>query len=506
MLGAVGRAQACDEALMYEERRRRIRVFSAIRPILPLVGVLAVLQCSSSHAQSDTLHLRARVSGRVNAVYHLACLAGSLTCSRSIFEQWWKTGLGWTATDESAIDDWRQTLKAVSDSAPPRPAAPMLLNAPQFHPSNVARELVLTAAIESPTSEAFSWRTRTVLSRPQADRLIGSIDHIERRLKASRDDTATIERRLRRVQETAGRMQMPAMAAAMAAFFEAKLPSSDIYIDAVIPPDPKSSAYSATQIGGHLVVEMVDSAEPADVVSIALHELTHYMYDHASREKHLALVGQFMGLDTPASTGLYTYLNEAVASAAQGVLLRRRGEHEDPDKAYDHPYIAPLGAATVPLLDDALRRRGTLFSRFAAPYAAAGAAALGGKVNQPRFVLSQTAIMVSDSDEDRRLAETYLSTMSPQSSARMSDESLLKRYPELNVVRFARPDDIDAVGLSAERDRLLGHRAFGYALRRGRKAWTCVLGGRDAAAIRDAIAHLGELPELTSEGLLFTIE
>jgi hypothetical protein len=491
---------------MNDERRRQIRVSRAVRAMLPLVAVLAVMPPSSIRGQTDALHLRAQVSARVNAVYHAACLAEWQTCSRSIFEQWWKTRLGWTAADESAIDSWRQILKAVSDSAPPRPAAPVLLNTLQFHPSQATRELVLTAAMESPTSEAFSRRTRTVLSQAQADRLIAAIDYVERRLKASADETASIERRLRQVEDTAARMQMPQMAAAMAAFLDAKLPSSDIYVDAIIPPDPKSSAYQATQIGSHLVVEMVDSVQPAEIVSVALHELTHYMYDHAPREQHLALVDEFMGMDTPASTGLYTYLNEAVASAAQGVLARRRGEHEDHDKAYDHPYIAPLGAATVPILENALQRGGTLFAGFSAPYAAAGAAALGGKVTQPRFVLSQTAIMVSDSEEDQRLAKTYLSTMFPSISARLSDESLLKLYPELNVIRFVRADGIDKVGLAAERDRLIGHRAFGYALRRGRKAWTCVLGGRDAAAIQDAIARLGDLPRLTSEGLLFTID
>jgi hypothetical protein len=491
---------------MNEERRHHGGRSWTMRAMLGVVAALLVMPPSSVHGRSDALRLRVRVSTRANAVYHTLCLAKSWSCSRSIFEQWWQARLGWTAADESAIDDWRQIMKAVSDGAPPSPAAPILLNAPQFHPSQAARELVLSAALESPTADVFSRRTRTVLSQAQADRLIATIDHVERRLKGSAAETASIERRLRQVEDAAARVQMPQMAAAMAGFLEAKLPSSDIYIDAIVPPDPKSSSYRATQIGSHLVVEMVDSVEPAAIVSVALHELTHYMYDHAARERHFALVDEFMRLDTPASTGLYTYLNEAVASAAQGVLARRQGEHEDADKAYNHPYIAPLAAATVPILDDALRRGSTLFAGFAAPYAAAGAAALGARVTQPRFVLSQAAIVASDTDEDQRLADTYLSTMYPQASVRLPDESLLTMYPELNVIRFVRGDGIATIGLAAERDRLIAHRAFAYALRRGRKGWTCVLGGRDAAAIKDAIGKLGDLPELTSEGLLFTID
>jgi hypothetical protein len=109
----------------------------------------------------------------------------------------------------------------------------------------------------------------------------------------------------------------------MAAFLQAE-PDSNAYVHAIAGPEPQSKDFTATQFGNHFVVEIVDAATADGIVSIATHELTHYIYDRAPADKHLALIEEFVKSAAPSSAGFYTYLNEAVATAAQGLHAGER--------------------------------------------------------------------------------------------------------------------------------------------------------------------------------------
>ena len=67
-------------------------------------AVLAIpLMAARPAAAPLDMRLHIDASLRTNAVYHLACLAGSISCSRDIFERFWKDRL------HESIDD-RQTV------------------------------------------------------------------------------------------------------------------------------------------------------------------------------------------------------------------------------------------------------------------------------------------------------------------------------------------------------------------------------------------------------------
>jgi hypothetical protein len=57
----------------------------------------------------------------------------------------------------------------------------------------------------------------------------------------------------------------------MTAFLEAELPDPALYVHAIAGPEPTSEDFTATQIGNHFLVEVVDSATADAVVSGAVH-------------------------------------------------------------------------------------------------------------------------------------------------------------------------------------------------------------------------------------------
>src|SRR5688572_5229171 len=90
-------------------------------------------------ADPEQLRLHVDSVQRVNAVYHVACLAESIACTKDVFERFWKDRLGWTANDQTALDSWRQVMTDITNSAAARSPAPLLPNTPRFHPGQAVR-------------------------------------------------------------------------------------------------------------------------------------------------------------------------------------------------------------------------------------------------------------------------------------------------------------------------------------------------------------------------------
>lgn len=471
--------------------------------------LLVVLSGASTCAPAPALQLRTDASRRVNAVYHLACLARTITCTRQIFERFWQGTLGWTPADQAALDEWRQVMAEVTARAPARTGAPLLLNTPRFHPAQASRGRVFVAAVESRSAPDIQRRSLGVLSAHDASRLAAAIDHFDRRLdpwwRSETSGRRAVQDRLERVADQVRETGMPSVMAEVAAFLEAEVADPVLHLHAIISPVPSSEDYTATQSGSHFFVEAVDSATTHAFVHGAVHELTHYLYDSAPADKHIGLVREFAESGAEAFAGLYTYLNEAIAVAAQGLYAEKQQALDTDTRGYTHPYIQPLGTATGPLLREAIAKRQTLFSGFATSYIAAATGALKSKVQEPRFVLSQVALVVPEDGD--RLSAAYHSTMFPQASAQFRMPAEVDAFPDLSVVQFVRYDAVDA--LADRIPELLALRArsgFAYAMKRGPRAFTYVLAGRDTDAIVEAIAKLGTLERLNTGGLLFSFD
>lgn len=468
---------------------------------LTLALLLAPVVCAGQR-----LELRANDNLRVDAVYHLACLGESLTCTRAVFDRFWKNSLGWTEPDEAALRAWTDVMGAITAGAPARRPAPLPGNTPRFHPSQAARQRVIAAAVEARSADDLRNRSAGVLSRDQAVRLAAAIDHVERRIAPWWKSTrrADIRERTRAVRATAERTRVARTMSQVARFLESDLPDADLFLHAITPPEPQSKEYGATQIENHFFIELADEADTAGLVHVAVHELTHFLYDRAPQEKHLALIDSFVRSGSPAAPGLYTYLNEAIAIAAQALYAATLPGGKDDDGSYGHPYIGTLGTAAAPLLKTAVAGDGTLFSGFVDAYIAAGTAALGAKINEPRFILSQVALILPDAAE--AIAARYSATMFPTGTLRVRSEDEAASFPNVNAVQFVR---YDAFGDLPQRipdlKNLLQRRGFAYALLRASGAHTYVLAGRDTAAILEAIDRLGSLERL-GEGLLFAFD
>jgi hypothetical protein len=475
------------------------------RPWLLVLGV-ALLVASRPNA-APRIELHVDLNERVNAVYHLACLARNISCSTDVFERFWKERLGWTDTDEAALDLWRRTMTEVTSAAPVRPSAPLLPNTVRFHPAQVARTAVIAAAIESASVDDLRRRAGGVLNTQSAAGVKGAVDHFDRRIRPWFRTTGRrlVEHRVGQVKDAAQRRRFANATAQMATFLETELSDPNVYLDVIVGPEPQSTDSAATLLGRHFVIEVVETTTANDIVEGATHELTHYLYDRVPGAKHLALIETFVTSKAESAAGLYTYLNEAMAIASQALLAEQGDGAPDDDRSYRHPYIAPLGRAAIPLVRAAVANKRTLHEGFVPSYIAAGTAELKEKLLQPPFVLAQVGLLLPDDGDAIRTA--YFQKMFPQASAQFRDERELDAFADLSVVRFERYDALGPLtGRIPELASLRKHRGFAYTIPRGRGARTYLLAARDTEAIVDLIERLAGMERLPPVGLLFTLD
>ena len=483
--------------------------------VLLLAVLLAVSQAPAAAAQRIRVH--ASLNVRVNAVYHAACLAESIPCSREVFDRFWKSQLSWSEADQSTLETWRRVMAAATAAAPARPAAPLLANTPRFHPAQAARSTLIVAALEASSPADLHVKAQNVVTAEDAAQLSRVVDHFEQRLRDwfKMAAGAEIQRRLKLAEQYLGDIRFSNTVDKMAAFLQAELPAPDLYVDVIVGPEPRSEDSAATQLGSHLLVEVVNATTSAGIASGAVHELTHYIYDRAPAEKHRALITQFVQSESVQAPALYTYLNEAIAVAAQALYepspavtfqARSAGSYTTTkDEGYRHPYVAPLGAAATLLVRDAVERKKSLFDGFVTRYMVAGTAALKEKAREPQFLLAQVGMLLPADGDAIRAA--WLQAMFPQGSATFTNEPDADRFPDLNIVRFVRYDEVPIPGVTIpDLKSLVTHRAFAYALPRGRRATTYVLAGRDTDAIMDAIRKLATLTTLPSKGPVLTVD
>jgi hypothetical protein len=295
--------------------------------------------------------------------------------------------------------------------------------------------------------------------------------------------------------------QMTTLARQVATFVEARLETPDVYVYAIARPDAQSKGATATVVANHFVVEVLPGDRPEDTEWKAMHELTHYFYASAPLSKHLSLMQDFLQTQESAAPPLYTFFNEAVATAVQLLVDERKGIYDD--DPYHHPYIPRLARSTLPLLKRALAEGGSAFKGFSKDYIRAGEAKLEDEVSSPKFLLSAVALEASAKNEGA-IVGAFFKEFHPTFYCGQSDSQY---FSDVSAVRFLTYDEVPPVAEDFLTNAAqTSHRGFAYAIRRGTEVRTYYLVGRDTDAVIDVVKHLASIESVAAEGLLFVID
>jgi hypothetical protein len=460
-----------------------------------------------------TLAFHADASEYANAVYNVVCLAQQVTCTREKYDRLWKDELRWSQEDQAQLDRWRSIVRAAETRAQAPPAAPLLANYQSFYPALRQRLSILSAALDAKSASAFQTRASRVVAVDEAAALARALRHFQTRLRPWWQRVG--RKRVSGLNVTARRLS-PALRNLLdqvASFVHADPDIADVYMHVVPSPDVGDDSASGTVIRNHFFMELVPPSGSDDtakeqaakmVVGVAIHELTHALYDSAPVATHLALMRQFVAVPDHSGPSMYAFSNEAIATAVTALAADLENDDDtDYGGEYRHPYIPRLGRAATEPLKRALASGTTMTDRFVDEYVGAGREALGPDADSLSFKFSAVAIVASDSI--RPAVASFRETIAPTYGT--DSRASWQRVGELSAAFLL---DYDEVREFADRipdlTGLMKYRGFAFILPYKTRSRILVLSGRDAAATSDVIKQLQPSKPVPEDGLVFTID
>jgi hypothetical protein len=456
-----------------------------------------------------TLVFHADSSEYANAVYNVMCLAQQVPCTRAKYDRLWKNELKWSAEDQTQLDRWQSIVRAAEQRAPAPPDAPLLANYQSFYPALRERLSILSRALDAKSASAFQRRAARVVSADEAVALGRVVRHFQTRLRPwwqrvgrkrvsgvraiEREISPSVRERLRQV----------------ASFVHADSSLTDVYVHVVPSPDVSNDDAAGTVIRNHFFMELVppESAKGGDetakmIAGLAIHELTHALYDSAPVAAHQAVMQQFVATSDQGGPSMYTFLNEAIAVAVTAIAFAE-GDDTDDALGYRHPYIPRAGRAAMEPLKRSLAAGKTMTDGFVDDYVRAARGVFGADADSLGFRLSAVAIVASDST--RSAVASFRETVGPTS---VTDSRVnWQRFGELSATFLL---DYEAVREFADRipdlTALTKHRGFAFVMPYKTRSRVLVLAGRDAAAVTDVIKQLQPSKPLPADGVIVTID
>ena len=437
------------------------------------------------------LHFHVDLSEFANAVYHVGCLTDRIACSKPVIARFWNEDYHVTEEDGARFDDFRATMEGIENTAGEIPPAPFLPNFAGYYPPLRLRVRIMAAALGAKSAADFR-RRAAPLAKPEAvDHLARILDAVEKRLHPwwVSKGLPTVRPKLKGLERQIGKLGAAELAREVAAFVDAGDATRDVYLHAIPSPGYAGNDATASPTLNHFCMEIIHEFDAGAVTAIAVHELTHSLYELAPEEKKMALMRAFVDSPDPAAQGLYMYLNEAVATAVQLLFLERHGQHDD--DPYRNRYIPRLAVAALPLVRDALREHKTLFDGFAAAYIAGGRTALGEDTDSLAFRFSSPALLGQDELRGAFREATSLNFVATSEAER-------EKFARLHVVRVMTYDQDG----SADRT----HRGVATLRSLDEHRSELLLVGRDAAAVGELSRKVAEWKGPVAPGTLFTID
>jgi hypothetical protein len=446
------------------------------------------------------LHFHFDASEWANAVYNTACLAKRVGCSQPIYKRFWNGPLHETKEDEARFNEFEAIFQKLEQEAGPVPTLPLMPNYTSDFPSLRVRLRVMAAALGAKSAADFRRRAAGDAAPQTVDRLAAIFESVEERLHpwwmaTGREE---VEPRVRQTEREMTRLGAPDLARRAAAFLEAAPGGRDLYVHLMPSPEFAQDAASATPALNHFSIEVTKEFDISSMASVALHELTHALYELSPEEKKVDLIRQFAASPDPAAGPLYMFLNEAVATAVQLLLLERNGMKDD--DPYHDPYIPRLAQAALPLVREAFAHKGTLFEGFSGAYLAAGRKQLGADADSVAFRFSAAAVL-----GDGALKDAFYQQIPMRFTADSEEEA--KPFARLPYIRVLTDSEARAfagqMGTMPEASKQPG---FAWIARGPGDRETLFVVGRDAAAVGEVARKLAASKPPFAEGLVLTVE
>ena len=325
----------------------------------PLCIIIYILLLSST--SFATINIKVARSPISNLIYQLNCVSThSQHCNYQAYAKLWENNFLQSEKDKKLIHQW-QTLLAKFN------------NKDWFEQTNLSQPLHIASLHAQNLNSYFEKLAFIPLPRDK-EKIKNIISHFypafiqwwnkEAKLK-------TIHFKLQ-LQQLLEQQMIATKINQFANFYVADLPNDSVFtINLIYSPHLNDTPQHGEQIENYATIEFYPQQKPELVISIALHELCHFFFNHSNKANLVKLQNDFAKFNSLEATAAYNLMNEVVATALnQGMInyLHKTNKEweiylKQSQSFYDNNcYLDKAAKSLLPMLTTWLQHKKTIFT------------------------------------------------------------------------------------------------------------------------------------------------
>ena len=292
-------------------------------PPTPTAAAPATAAVHEERVTGPRLSYRFRASRFSNLFYTVDCLAGTVQCTRSAFEQLATQQLGGLdAEDHAQLDAWKALRRRYQGRVEKGPTTESPFPLPRAH-AQVERRVRLAGYLANDLDE-YSALAGMLLDVRDVERARGILARFEPRFDRywAHDAEPSLRATAVRFAEAARAPALSKLVDQVAAFYAPDVPVPlELTFELVLRPAGKKS--TAEQLAHVSLIEVEPQEKPSDKLDVVLHEVFHYFLSQASEPQLAAQMERFAKDPDPLAYVAQGALDEGLATAfGNGLVLR----------------------------------------------------------------------------------------------------------------------------------------------------------------------------------------
>ncbi len=290
-------------------------------------------------------------------------------------------------------------------------------------------------------------------------------------------------------------------------------------------PDDLPEPTSGQQLGPYSVLQFLPNEKPELRVDIAVHELSHFLYNSASPRDLAGLQNRFLRVNSSNAMPCYNLLNEVLATAiGNGILKEKLSDPvyfsrylAYPKSMYNDEAIDSGAKAVWEWLKSYFGEGGSLYDpQFVSKYVARMEKGMGSQLGRPKLELIRLFAAIDTRIEEipgtsiRKALRCASMSRTTTDFANRKDLDEYLSNPNLSGIFVVSPDRLSRLGAmkivstadcSAILGRVGGHEPVLFAFRRNQNAIGYVVATNDSSQVDAVLKRIATL-EKFSPGLV----
>lgn len=424
--------------------------------------VVTFLFILSSQTAQAKIKVDVNYSPLANLVYQLDCISGHLHhCSKANYQKLWDDKIAVSKIDKKMVTSWGKLMELYKPELELAKSGTRAVTG-RFEGVKLATKIRI-ASFQSDNLNQYLEKLDLVTLPSDKGKIVAILKHFDPKFqkwwkKSAQSKGSTFIKSSKKLLKS---KKITEKLNQFFDFYQVDLPDGyEVTFNFFYRPDIVKEPTSGQQIENYSTTEFLPKEKASERLDVVIHELCHFFLENSDQDRFAIFQKQFIDLKDLSAMSAYNLMNESLATVFGNGMINRIYKNdkswaeykEKPQSFYNNYHIDKAAKALLPLLDQHLKHKKTIYSKgFVGEYVSELKKAFGDELSAPRLLLTEM-VLLGDSKfggpfrnhvrKEARVSSMYTSEGS------WSDKRFLEtyeRHKDLNVLLIVHPDNLDNI-------------------------------------------------------------